>query len=641
LEEIERMLQPETNDDEMELASDLMNHAFQQFLCAVCAWGPTHALREKVRFHKHFINQKPWKHSAILNHTYRDPILHSHEHALYQRMTQSASCFLQYPPTLKRSMSITEEESFSTNPEPASLDSKPDTLFDVKKMISFVSSRVPFMRSNQKNFDELGMNSKICLEALAELNHMLLKYEETLKCYLVMAVLFPRESLASIETTAVTCANQVEISMDCHEKDEAPSYGFVLSLIEQHHLHGSILDSELLNVVKERMPLVTPLISLILLIGLDPVGDFLIDHCVPPPRHSKYDIPDSTASSVSSADSQVSRVSRDGNESLPINFVAEQLRSSPPILYWYLQLVFIKRPEMYVIFPTTAVPPRAITELHRAHLELHIEYAKDRDSAISLLGTEVYNQERKTTSLLNFLKSALSLGGIHSDEIRTLLTNKRSESLEHDSENSHLFALELAYVIENYGNRSEEEAQQILSLYLNGAKSVMLAASYAQRNKDHSKVLWETLIEYCLLGGDGQLDDVTHSVADGTLFGTLLEAAALCGADLARLVTSIPEGMNIEGLRPRLVAAVADYRMTLSMHQAATDICKTDRITLLRELGHRSRRGVRHIGTERHTSSASEHEVQNSLTQSSTSNYTRKIVIRPSRHRLSVRLAMR
>jgi vacuolar protein sorting-associated protein 41 len=641
LEEIENMLQPKSSGESTPLSYDLMNHAFRQFLCAVCAWGPTYALREKIRFHKHFMNQKPCEHSKLQSGIFQDCTLDSHERALQQRLTQSASCYLQYPPMSQCSISLTGEESTSANTGSVSLDSKPDSLFDVKKMISLVSSRLSFMRGNQNSFKEIGMNSKICLETLAELNRMLLNYEESLKCYLVMAALFPGESLISIETKAVEYANQDKGTIDFPEKDEKCSHGFVLSMIEHHHLHGSLMDSELLNVIKERIPFMTPLISLILLIGLDPVGEFLIDHCVPPPRYSKYEIPDSTTSSVSSADTQVSRVSRDGNESLPINFVAEQLRSSRPLLYWYLQLVFIRKPEMYVIFPTTAVPPRAITELHRAHLELHVDYAKDRDSAILLLGTEVYNQERKSTSLLKFLKVALPLGGIHSDEIRSLLMKKRSESAEHDSESSHLFALELAYVIENYGNRSEEESQQILSLYLNGAKSVMLAASYAQRNKDHTKVLWETLIEYCLLGGDGELADVTQNLADGTLFGTLLEAAALCGADLARLVTSIPEGMNIEGLRPRLVAAVADYRMKLSMHQAAANICKTDRITLLRELGHRSRRGVRHIATDRLVTNASEQIAQYVVTQGSPSNCTRQIIIRPSRHRLSVRLAMR
>jgi hypothetical protein len=81
--------------------------------------------------------------------------------------------------------------------------------------------------------------------------------------------------------------------------------------------------------------------------------------------------------------------------------------------------------------------------------------------------------------------------------------------------------------------------------------------------------------------------------ADGSLFGSLLEAAALSGADLAHLVAQIPPGMGIEGLRPRLVAAVADYRLKLLMHKSSAEIASEEKITLHRERTHRSRRGMR------------------------------------------------
>lgn len=146
------------------------------------------------------------------------------------------------------------------------------------------------------------------------------------------------------------------------------------------------------------------------------------------------------------------------------------------------------------------------------------------------------------------------------------------------------FAIELAYVIEHFGKGTEEDAKEILDLYLNGAKSLMLAVSYAQRNADYSSELWKILIDYCLKDEDNK---------DGSLFGSLLECAALSGADLAHLVTQIPQGMNVEGLRPRLVAAVADYRWKLKMHEAASNIGTNERVVLLRELAHRSRRGTR------------------------------------------------
>jgi hypothetical protein len=51
--------------------------------------------------------------------------------------------------------------------------------------------------------------------------------------------------------------------------------------------------------------------------------------------------------------------------------------------------------------------------------------------------------------------------------------------------------------------------------------------------------------------------------------------------------------MGIEGLRPRLVAAVADYRLKLLMHKSSAEIASEEKITLHRERTHRSRRGMR------------------------------------------------
>jgi hypothetical protein len=169
---------------------------------------------------------------------------------------------------------------------------------------------------------------------------------------------------------------------------------------------------------------------------------------------------------------------------------------------------------------------------------------------------------------------------------------------------SRIFALELAYIMEHFGDDSEEEARLILDLYLKGCLNLMLAVSYAQRALRHSSMLWETLIDYCLSEKKAESASIktasptpkkaSRSGADGSLFGSLLEAAALSGADLAHLVKQIPPGMAIEGLRPRLVSAVADYRLKVQIRQTTSDIATQERIALLRELEHRSRRGTRY-----------------------------------------------
>lgn len=182
-------------------------------------------------------------------------------------------------------------------------------------------------------------------------------------------------------------------------------------------------------------------------------------------------------------------------------------------------------------------------------------------------------------------------------EVRRLLEAHRSEEAAGSDESpsaqkSSCFALELAFVIEHSSEQSETEAKGILDLYLDGANSLNLAVSYAQRQNDHSNLLWDKLINYCL-------DDVSHRVeGEGALFGALLEASAVYGADLSRLVSRIPAGMVVEGLRPRLVSAVADYRLKLDVHEAASTVSDEEKISLQRQVAHRSKRGVRFWGME-------------------------------------------
>jgi len=167
------------------------------------------------------------------------------------------------------------------------------------------------------------------------------------------------------------------------------------------------------------------------------------------------------------------------------------------------------------------------------------------------------------------------------------------------AEGSRTFALELAYIMEHYGNDTADDAAVVLELYLKGAQSLMLAVSFAQRATRHSSTLWHSLIDYCLgtqtsSGGGGEDSKTDVKKENGLLFGSLLEAAALSGADLAHLVKQIPHGMGVEGLRHRLVAAVADYRLKLQMHETASTIAVSEKISLLSECSHRSRRGVRY-----------------------------------------------
>jgi hypothetical protein len=81
--------------------------------------------------------------------------------------------------------------------------------------------------------------------------------------------------------------------------------------------------------------------------------------------------------------------------------VASQLSGRPKLLYWYLQQVFLHRPELYVgVSHTMAVPPKQILDLHRSHLELHVKYHLDDSSATSTTPTGTARQ----SLLMDFLR---------------------------------------------------------------------------------------------------------------------------------------------------------------------------------------------------------------------------------------------
>jgi vacuolar protein sorting-associated protein 41 len=277
---------------------------------------------------------------------------------------------------------------------------------------------------------------------------------------------------------------------------------------------------------------------------------------------------------------------------MPLNMVADQLSGSPKLLLWYLHCIFTEKPEVYVKFPTTANPPPILTQLHKKQLDLYIKHSgKNRDSAHFLLGLEAYRVLEQSTPLLSFLKAILPLGAIEPAEVGKMITIERRGS----AGVSHKLALELAYIMEAFGNESESDALLILELYLKGAESIVLAVSFAQRNSSHSAKLWRTLVDYCLSSTTADNhDELNRSNRNmGTMFGSLLEAAALCGADLAHLVSQIPPGMQVEGLRPRMVSAVADYRLKVELYASADRIGTNEKLFLCQEAALRSKRGMR------------------------------------------------
>lgn len=550
------------------LAGEAENH----FLCALLCWGTTNILRVHVDLYRY---QRDYNSSPSTS-----TMLRAVEKGLRGRREQTAASYLL--PTFRSA----EQPSVEASNEISGSGEVSDSLYSVDEMLSYLrsgdarrSESVDIKVSDMAG--TIGMTDKgssIALDAVAKLDMMKGRFDDALRALLEIGVTNSHLTLEDVEKSALSAFSS---SKKASKSKATNNHVFVLLVIEKYHLHQCLLDPKFLREALST----SPLFALVRLVGLERLGDFLIEHCVAPQGENTPH----SLSQVYTPHSQSDKTNGERRGTLPLDLVAEQLEANQKLLYWYLHLVFVNRPELYVKFPNTANPPRNIVNLHRKAVSLYIKFAgANRDSAALLESTEAYRAIETTTPFLAFLRSILSLGGVSAMEVGKLLEIERKGG----AGNSSTFALELAFILEHFGGGTEAEASLILDLLLRGAKSLMLAVAYAQRNADHNYFLWEILIDFCL----GKTPDAGYQLKnrnDGALFGSLLEAAALSGADLATLVTKIPPRMSIEGLRPRLVAAVADYRLKLSMHECTSSVAFSEKASLMKESAHRSRRGMR------------------------------------------------
>lgn len=549
------------------------------FVNALLAWGTTRALKEHISLFE-------YQNARTLSSEF---LVQFATESLNLRFEQTAVPYLNLSAITSSPVVPSEPQQQSIKRE---VQDKEDSLYDIDELISFVSQRatsIDFDKLHRKGhvqIDYTGIrNGRVALDSLARLLMMGNFYDDALKCFLVLGATHATQTLDEIENEAISAINDTATA----QPKQIFPFCFVLHLIENFHLHECLFDTSFFpsNVNCSQV------CALVRLVGLQLAGEFLIENCVAPQKMSGTSSTDNSSGRQESSQHAVSVKERRGT--LPLDMVAEQLSGSPKLLHWYLHLVFSRKPELYVKFPTTANPPSVITNLHKKHLDLYIKYTgKNRDSSQALAGVEAYRVVEHTTPLLAFLKVVLQIGAIGPAEVGKILEKERRGS----AGVSRILALELAYMMENFGDGSESDAQLILELYLKGTQSIMLAVSFTQRAHDYFGKLWETLIEYCLSNSsvaEESTQDKT-SLKSGALFGSLLEAAAHCGADLAHLVSQIPPGMQVEGLRPRMVAAVADYRLKVELHSISTDIAIAEKVLLYQEMSRRSHRGMRSDG---------------------------------------------
>jgi hypothetical protein len=273
-----------------------------------------------------------------------------------------------------------------------------DSLYNIDDVVRTIQTRISLDQPISSENSDLGanVNSRVSLDALAKVCMMKGCLDDALKYFLVIGALHSSMTLQDVEESALSAIAEGDT---LSSRKKQTQYAFVIYLIEKHHLHEYILDAKFLPPGLG----MTPLFALAKLVGLHLLGEFLISHCVASQGNQNGKKTSPLPSRPARSGDKNEKKERRGT--LPLDLVAGQLEASPKLLHWYLHLVFVQKPELYIIFPFTAIPPPIITSLHRKHLDLHIKYAGvKRDSAKVLEGVENYRATDCSTPLLSFLK---------------------------------------------------------------------------------------------------------------------------------------------------------------------------------------------------------------------------------------------
>ena len=373
--EVEDLLQ---DNGESTKGALLYEEAVDQFLDSLLSWGPTGALQEYVRLYSSSQKQRG---------TRKCRECQTLEIALRRRHFQSSKGYLSFPST-------------TTTSEPErSMEGANKSLYSIANVLKRIAKHAPTFANlgelengTQENEGrDRRVNSLLSLEAMSRFRVMQQSYHEALRCYLMIGFCHGDTSIDEIEGIAICTGKETDSIHSPTGKGLCAKYEFVVDLIEYHHLHRFLLDEKFFS---DESP---PLFALIQLVGLDRAGSFLMEHCVAPELPSLE--VEFEASTISGAKDMVQK------ETLPLDLVARQLERSPSLLYWYLSMVFTEKPELYVRFPNNCIPPKTVTELHRKHLDLHVEFADgNKFSDHALLGVEKYEVNTFSTPLLSFLK---------------------------------------------------------------------------------------------------------------------------------------------------------------------------------------------------------------------------------------------
>jgi vacuolar protein sorting-associated protein 41 len=210
---------------------------------------------------------------------------------------------------------------------------------------------------------------------------------------------------------------------------------------------------------------------------------------------------------------------------LPVGPVVRQLQGDRRLLLWYLDALFKHAPEQY-----------NAPEYERFHVLQLALYAEAAPPFRPVRSDEADCEDYRS-DLLSFLmwSNYITLEGALAE------CQKRSPPLYN----------EMVYILGRMANNKDA-----LTILLERVGSVQRAIKFVEAN---DKSLWQDLIDFSLR---------TPAFLTG-----LLRHAGQYNVDLAlQLISEIPLGMRIRGLKEKLLAIIASYDYDVRMHQGAMEV---------------------------------------------------------------------
>lgn len=252
-------------------------------------------------------------------------------------------------------------------------------------------------------------------------------------------------------------------------------------------------------------------------------------------------------------------------DKFPVAFVVKQLKSSRRVLKWYLHSLFSTVPEIYNTVD--------YAEFHTMQVCLYRLLKNRFTDYFCAIQVSLYAQFAPPQ------KNRSQLSVSNDSDFMAFLKNSSFVSLE--------FALrecqqqrpplydEIVYLLAKIGNTSE--ALGILLQEIGGAAQ---AIEFVEEHEDGSNALWDQIISF----------SVNHKVF---LLHLLDAIGSISTINPVQLVSKIPTGIELPGLKQRIGNILKQYEFQVTMKEICSSFTEDDTTSLLCQLNQTKRRGIK------------------------------------------------